>query len=48
MWDPELYKMQPEQLPKLKTELALLEERIRQGYLRWEQLEEKRKAVEGG
>jgi len=44
MWDPELYKKQPEKLPLLKTELAVLEERIRQGYLRWEQLEAKRKA----
>ena len=46
MWDPELYKKQPEKLPAIKTELALLEERIRTGYARWEQLENKRKASE--
>jgi len=44
LWDPELYKKQPEKLPQLKTELAVLEERIKHGYTRWEQLEEKRKA----
>jgi ATP-binding cassette subfamily F protein uup len=47
MWDPELYKKQPGLLPQLKTELAVLEERIRNGYVRWEQLETKRKACEG-
>jgi ATP-binding cassette subfamily F protein uup len=47
LYDPELYKKQPEKLPKLKTELAVLEERIKQGYMRWEQLEAKRKASEG-
>jgi ATP-binding cassette subfamily F protein uup len=46
LWDPEIYKKQPEKLPKLKTELAVLEERIKQGYTRWEQLEAKRKAAE--
>jgi ATP-binding cassette subfamily F protein uup len=44
MWDPELYKKEPGKLPVLKAELAVLEERIRHGYARWEQLEEKRKA----
>ncbi len=45
MWDPALYKNEPGKLPLLKTELAVLEERIKNGYMRWEQLEEKRKAV---
>ena len=44
MWDPELYKNEPGKLPLLKTERAVLEERIKHGYTRWEQLEEKRKA----
>jgi len=47
LWDPAVYQKQPENVPQLKTELAILEERIRQGYIRWEQLEEKRKAAEG-
>jgi ATP-binding cassette subfamily F protein uup len=46
MWDPELYKKEPGKLPILKTELAVLEERIKHGYTRWEQLEAKRKASE--
>jgi len=46
MWDPALYKNEPGKLPLLKTEHAVLEERIKNGYMRWEQLEEKRKAVE--
>jgi len=45
MWDPALYKNEPGKLPLLKNELAVLEERIKNGYVRWEQLEEKRKAV---
>jgi len=44
MWDPALYKNEPGKLPLLKTEAAVLEERIKNGYVRWEQLEEKRKA----
>jgi ATP-binding cassette subfamily F protein uup len=44
MWDPELYKSEPGKLPLLKTELTVLEDRIRIGYARWEELEEKRKA----
>jgi ABC transport system ATP-binding/permease protein len=47
MWDPELYKKEPGLLPKLKTELAVLEDRIKNGYTRWEQLETKRKTIEG-
>ena len=44
MWDRGLYEKEPGKLPLLKTELAVLEERIRNGYTRWEQLEAKRKA----
>jgi ATP-binding cassette subfamily F protein uup len=47
LWNPELYKKQPENVSVLKTEMAVLEERIKHGYMRWELLEEKRKAVEG-
>jgi len=46
LWDPELYKKSPELLPKLNDELAALEERIKVGYARWEELEAKRKANE--
>ena len=45
MWDPALYKNEPGKLPLLKTEHAVFEERIKNGYIRWEQLEEKRKAI---
>jgi ATP-binding cassette subfamily F protein uup len=44
MWDPELYKKEPGKLPQLKAELVVLEEKIKEGYARWELLEEKRKA----
>jgi ATP-binding cassette subfamily F protein uup len=44
LWDPDVYKQQPENVPQLKAELAALEERIRQGYARWEELETRRKA----
>jgi len=49
LWDPAVYQKQPGNIPQLKTELAVLEERIKHGYTRWEQLEAKRKAcaVEG-
>jgi ATP-binding cassette subfamily F protein uup len=46
LWDPAIYQKQPENVPQLKTEIAVLEERIKHGYIRWEQLEEKRKAAE--
>jgi ATP-binding cassette subfamily F protein uup len=46
LWDPELYKKSPELLPKLNDELLALEERIKTGYARWEELEAKRKAIE--
>ncbi len=45
LWDPELYKNEPAKIPGLKAELAALEERIKDGYRRWEQLEAKRKAA---
>ena len=47
MWDPALYKDEPGKLPVLKAELVVLEENIRVGYARWEELEAKRKAAEG-
>jgi ATP-binding cassette subfamily F protein uup len=47
LWDPELYKKSPEILPKLNDELSALEEKIKTGYARWEELEAKRKASEG-
>ncbi len=46
LWKPELYQKTPELLPKLKEELAGLEERLKTGYARWEELEAKRKALE--
>ncbi len=46
LWDPAVYQKQPENVPQLKTELAVLEERIKHAYTRWEQLEAKRKACE--
>jgi hypothetical protein len=46
LWDPELYKKSPELLPKLNDELSALEEKIKVGYARWEELEAKRKAIE--
>ena len=46
LWDPELYKKSPELLPKLNDDLSALEERIKTGYARWEELEAKRKAIE--
>jgi ATP-binding cassette subfamily F protein uup len=45
LWDPELYKSEPAKIPQLKAELAVLETRIKEGYLRWEFLETKRKAA---
>jgi ATP-binding cassette subfamily F protein uup len=45
LWDPEMYKSEPAKIPQLKAELAALEERIKEGYRRWEQLEDKRKAA---
>jgi ATP-binding cassette subfamily F protein uup len=46
LWDPELYKKEPERPARIKAEIAALEERIRQGYTRWELLETKRKVNE--
>jgi ABC transport system ATP-binding/permease protein len=45
LWDPEIYKTEPAFVPKLKSELVALEARIKEGYLRWELLEEKRKSA---
>jgi ABC transport system ATP-binding/permease protein len=49
LWDPALHQKQAEQVPVIKAELAALEEKIKIGYARWEELETKRKAsvVEG-
>jgi len=46
MWAPEFYKTEAARLPLLKAELAAVEGRIRNAYARWEELDEKRKAVE--
>jgi ATP-binding cassette subfamily F protein uup len=46
LWDPELYKSEPAKIPQLKAELAALEERIKVGYKRWEELEDKRQAAD--
>jgi ATP-binding cassette subfamily F protein uup len=46
LWEPALYQQSPEIVPKLKDELAALEQRIQTGYARWEELEAKRKAAE--
>jgi ATP-binding cassette subfamily F protein uup len=45
LWEPEIYKGDPAQIPQLRAELAALEARIQEGYRRWEQLEDKRKAA---
>ncbi len=44
LWEPDLYQKSPDLVPKLKAELAALDEKIKIGYARWEELEEKRKA----
>jgi ATP-binding cassette subfamily F protein uup len=46
LWEPDLYQKSPETVPKLKEDLAALEEKIRAGYARWEELENRRKAGE--
>ncbi len=46
LWEPDLYQKSPELVPKLKDELTALEEQIKTGYARWEELEAKRKASE--
>jgi len=45
LWNPEIYQSEPAKIPQLKADLAALEARIQEGYRRWEQLEEKRKAA---
>lgn len=47
LWEPDLYQKSPELVPRLKEELAALDEKIRVGYKRWEELETKRQASEG-
>jgi ATP-binding cassette subfamily F protein uup len=46
LWEPELYQKSPDKVPKLKDEISILEERIKTGYARWEELEAKRQASE--
>jgi ATP-binding cassette subfamily F protein uup len=47
LWEPELHQKTPELVPKLKAELAALDEQIQKGYARWEELESRRVAAEG-
>ncbi len=44
LYDPELYKKEPQKLPEIEKQFLALEERIATTYKRWEELEEKRKA----
>ena len=46
LWEPELYQKSPDIVPKLKDDLAAVEEQIRLAYARWEELEARRKASE--
>ena len=46
LWDPAIYKSQPQNVTELKAELTALEERIKTHYARWEELEARRKAIE--
>lgn len=46
IWDPELYKKQPELANKYKAEQAVLDETIKLKYSRWEELEALRKTSE--
>jgi ATP-binding cassette subfamily F protein uup len=46
LWEPQLYQKSLEMVPKLKNEVSVLEEQIKTGYARWEELEAKRKACE--
>ena len=45
LWNPEVYQKTPGNVPKLKEELASLEEKIKAGYARWQELEEKRESL---
>lgn len=45
--DPDLYRSNPEALPKIEAESLALETKIRTAYARWEELEAKRCAIEG-
>ncbi|MBE2180970.1 MAG: ATP-binding cassette domain-containing protein [Chthoniobacterales bacterium] len=44
--DPELYRTNPEALPKIEVESSALEAKIRTAFARWEELEAKRCALE--
>ncbi|MGA0849141.1 MAG: ABC transporter ATP-binding protein, partial [Chthoniobacterales bacterium] len=44
--DPELYRSNPDALPKIEAESNALEAKIRAAYARWEELEAKRLALE--
>ena len=46
LWDPELYKNQPDTIASLKNGVASLEKRIKDGYARWEELDARRQAAE--
>lgn len=46
LWEPDLYQKTPEAIPPLKAQLAELDQKITTGYARWEELEEKRLALE--
>ena len=45
--DPQLYRSDPGALPKIEAESIALEAKIRAAYSRWEELEAKRRALEG-
>jgi len=44
LWDPATYQGDAAEVARLKAELAALEQKVQQGYRRWEELEDKRKA----
>jgi ATP-binding cassette subfamily F protein uup len=45
--DPELYRSNPDALPKIEAQSQTLEKKIHTAYARWEELETKRKTLEG-
>jgi phage shock protein A len=45
-WEPQLYQKSPEMVPKLKDEVSVMEQRIKTGCARWEELEAKKQARE--
>ncbi|MDR0533250.1 MAG: ATP-binding cassette domain-containing protein [Verrucomicrobiales bacterium] len=46
MWDPELYKSNPEAVKKAESRLTILDTEIKTAYARWEELEKLRKECE--